>query len=167
MKHWFVPGVTTENPSTLPRRKNLSRETEHVYGTSKRDPLALAYDAIKSMVSNPQSLQSYLQYHVFRLIFLKLNKSSIPNYEKLSHNERLDLALTEGIINHSLRSLVFQIETETNPQVLLSVFLNFLKQFQSSPLEFQPLFRQLVEDREIFEENDEISDLNHKVIRVL
>src|SRR5574343_1222700 len=109
MKHWFVPGVTTESPSTLPRRKNLSRETEHMYGTSRRDPLALSYDTIKSMISSPETLQVYIKDHVFRLIFLKLNKSSIPNYEKLSHNERLDLALTEGIINDSIRSLVFQV----------------------------------------------------------
>ena len=167
MKHWFVPGVTTEHPSTLPRRKNLSRETEHLYGTSQRDPLSLAYNSIKDLSSSPQLLQRYLRDHVFRLIFLKLNKSSIPRYEKLSHNERLDLALTEGIINDSLRSLVFQIETESNSQVLLSVFLNFLKQFQSSPLEFQPLFRQLAEDKEIFSENEEIIDLNRQVFRVL
>jgi hypothetical protein len=167
MKHWYVPGVTTAAPLTLPRMKNLSRETEHVYGTSRRDPIAFAYQTIKGLIDSPEELQLYLNDHIFRLIFLRLDKSSIPRYEKLSHNERLDLALTEGILDDSLRSLVFQIQTERSSKVLLSVFLNFLKNFQSEPLEFQPLFSQLISDKEIFEEDEEAINSNNLIIRVL
>ena len=167
MKHWYVPGVTTKSPTTLPRSKNLSRETEHIYGTSKRDPLALAYHYIKSLQGSPETLQEYLSCHIFRLIFLRLDRSSIPKYESLSHNERLDLALTSGILNETLRSLVYQLETEADPKTLLSVFLNFLKHFQKSPIEFQPLFSQLLEDKEIFEEDFDTIELNDTIIRIL
>ena len=167
MKHWYVPGVTTKSPATLPRSKNLSRETEHTFGTSKRDPLAFAYNYIKSLQNSPETLQDYLTCHIFRLIFLRLDKSSIPKYECLSHNERLDLALTEGILNESLRSLVYQIENERNAKVLCSVFINFLKEFQKTPVEFQPLFSQLLEDKEIFEDDLEAIGMNNTIVRIL
>lgn len=167
MKHWYVPGVTTQAPTTLPRSKNLSRESEHIFGTSKRDPLAFAYNYIKSILISPETLQQYLACHIFRLIFLRLDKSTLPKYECLSHNERLDLALTEGILNESLRSLVYQIENESNSKVLISVFLNFLKEFQRSPVEFQPLFSQLIEDKEIFEDDLEAFEMNNSIVRIL
>ena len=54
-----------------------------------------------------------------------------------------------------------------NPIKLISVFLNFLKEIQESPLEFQPIFSQLSSDAEIFERDEEAQRLNRNYIRVL
>lgn len=167
MKHWNVPGVVTWKCSSLPRAKNLSRETEHVFGTSRRDPIAFAYFHIKALTKSPDSLKEYLHAHVLRIVFLRLKSSSIPEYQSLSHYQRLDLALTDGIITQSVRTLIGQIEFEANSKILISVFVNFLKEIQESPLEFQPVFQQLLEDKEIFQEDEEALRLNQGFIRVL
>jgi hypothetical protein len=167
MKHWYVPGVYTRPSIALPRSKNLSRDSEHVYGTSHRDGICFSYTHIKSLINFPESLQNYLYTHAYRIIFKKLENSSIPNYQSLSYHERLDLCITEGLITESLRALVYQIEFETDPIRLISVFLNFLKEIQNSPLEFQPLFDQLVKDKEIFEDETEVKSLNKNFVRVL
>ena len=167
MKHWSVPGVFTDTPKSLPRAKNLSREAEHHCGTSKRDPIAFSYFHVKGLIKLPDALQNYLYTHAFRIIFQRLENSSMPNYQNLGYNERLDLALNEKIISQSIRSLLFQIEFEKNPIKLISVFLNFLKEIQESPLEFQPIFSQLSSDAEIFERDEEAQRLNKNYIRVL
>jgi hypothetical protein len=167
MKHWCVPGVTTNPIASLPRAKNLCRETEHIYGTSNRDPLSFSYYHIKSLMKTPEILQNYLYTHALRIIFLRLDKSKHPKYESLNVNERLDLALTERILTESLRALVFQIEVETEPFALVAVFVNFLKEFRKSPLEFQPLFNQLVGDKDIFGQDEEVLSLNRNFTRML
>ena len=167
MNHWYVPGVLTSTPTSLPRAKNLSRESEHRWGTSHRDPISFAYPHIKSLVRAPDGLKNYLHEHTYRIVFLRLKNSSIPNYQSLAYHERLDLALTEGIITNSIRTLIYQIEFEKNPKTLISVFLNFFKEIQKSPLEFQPTFNELLSDRDIFRDDEDAFNLNRGYIRVL
>jgi hypothetical protein len=167
MKHWYVPGVVTNEPATLPRARNLERTTEHIHGTSCRDALAFAYSHIKALTKVPETLQNYLLGHTYRLIFMRMDQKSKAKYESLSHNERLDLALTSGIITESIRSLIFQIEFERETKVLIAVFVNLLKELEKGPLEFQPLMQQLLGDEELFQADEEATRLNKGIIRVL
>ena len=146
MKHWYVPGVYTYKPETLPIAKNLSRNIENIFGTSLRDPIAFSYSNIKSLFDSNGGLQEFFYTHAYRIVFSRLEKSSITE---------------------SLRTLVFQIEFEKDRRALVSIFLNFLKEIQKTPLEFQPLFSQLVEDKDIFTDDEEIRVLNKNFVRVL
>ena len=79
MKHWYVPGVYTYKPETLPIAKNLSRNIENIFGTSLRDPIAFSYSNIKSLFDSNGGLQEFFYTHAYRIVFSRLEKSSIPN----------------------------------------------------------------------------------------
>lgn len=165
--HWYVPGVVHTSSPSLPQAKNLSRNFEHISGTSKRDALALAYSTITDLYNqrSHENLKNYLNIHAHRLVNEKLGIAGFKNYHRLSHNERVDLALAKSLLNISTVTHLQQLEQETDGRKLLSIFINFLREIQSAPLYFEPLISLVRSDARIFPEDSEMQKINRNIVR--
>ncbi|CAG9316054.1 unnamed protein product [Blepharisma stoltei] len=165
--HWYVPGVSHHNPKSLPKAKNISRDFEHISGTSKRDHLAIAYNTVKDLYfrRSSTSLKNYMIIHTQRIVNEKLDAAGFHNFHRLSDNERIDLALTQNLLTISTVTHLHQLQTESNPRALVSIFINFLREIQPSPLYFEPLITLLSSDSKIFPEDEEIRKINRNVVR--
>lgn len=172
-KHWSYPGVVPPYEVSLPRQRNLSRDEEAASGTSHRDSVAFLYSQIRTLVAAESwnQVQRLTLTAVNRLISEELHRRRLYEYQTLTYEMRLELALRQAILKpevfFSLSQLGNPLRSAEDLKRHIAVFCAFLRSIQRSELHFEPFLSQVSADSTLWETDPTVRFLNRDMTAVL